>query len=360
MRINRVQILFISVFVFSVIPITIAQNYSGHVLRNLNISGINASELKKVLMHYKNEPEKLQAAYFLIENMDCHNSQSYYWTDVNKQKVPFDEFRYVSYEEAVKAFNKIAFNRQMIPVEFTVYDLAIINAKYLIVNIDEAFIVWKKKWSSKLSFEMFCEYILPYRIMDEPFTEWRESYKKVFASSFSKCANLRVRDVCTLLSNEYKNWFSDIFNLQVKKEKQHVLSPQQILFRRQGYCEDMANWGVYMLRSLGIASCVDYTPYWATSTGGHFWQVAFNEIGENIPFFMGDDTPAEFFMRREPSKVLRITYSKQETSPLLHVSSKEIPDGFLRRSNFIDVTDQYWKTASFVVSLYRGYMNDKK
>ena len=103
---------------------------------------------------------------------------------------------------------------------------------------------------------------------------------------------------------------------------------------------------------------MDYTPYWATTSGGHYWQVAFNENGSPIPFFMGDDTPAEFFMRREPSKVLRITYSKQKNIPTEYALEDQIPDGFLRRSNFIDVTDQYWKTSSLEVKFFPNCPTD--
>ena len=41
------------------------------VLKN---AGENRSELESVLRHYENDPLKLQAARFLIENMDVHYS----------------------------------------------------------------------------------------------------------------------------------------------------------------------------------------------------------------------------------------------------------------------------------------------
>ena len=38
----------------------------------LNYAGENKEELKKVLEHYKDNPEKLNAAHFLIKNMTCY------------------------------------------------------------------------------------------------------------------------------------------------------------------------------------------------------------------------------------------------------------------------------------------------
>ena len=40
----------------------------------LHQAGENSSELKKVLDHYQNQPEKLRAACFLVANMLTHRT----------------------------------------------------------------------------------------------------------------------------------------------------------------------------------------------------------------------------------------------------------------------------------------------
>ena len=40
----------------------------------LHQAGENSSELKKVLDHYQNQPEKLKAARFLIANIPAHRT----------------------------------------------------------------------------------------------------------------------------------------------------------------------------------------------------------------------------------------------------------------------------------------------
>ena len=40
--------------------------------QSLQLAGDNRGELEKVLDHYKNNPQKLAAARFLIENMPAH------------------------------------------------------------------------------------------------------------------------------------------------------------------------------------------------------------------------------------------------------------------------------------------------
>lgn len=354
--INKRVITTIVTLAYSSLFFCMPANYPENVRKALNDAGENAEELRKVLIHYKNKDSRMfQAACFLIGNMGIHCGQTYHWENSNHQLVPFNEFDFTSYEKAVNHFNTLSSKQTLHPVKTYTCDLQKITAEYLIHNIDDAFALWKTKWANKLSFELFCEFLLPYRIMDEPLCDWRNEYRKAFAPYWEKCHNTTVRQTCTSLCKDLKLWFADIYEYEVQKEPQHVLSAKQILFRRQGYCEDMANWGVYMLRSKGIASCVDFTPYWATSTNGHFWQCAFDETGKTIPFFMGDDTPAEFFMRREPSKVFRITYSSREETPANHLTEEEIPEGVLRNSNLLDVTGEYWKVDNISLILSPQY-----
>ena len=58
-----------------------------------------------------------------------------------------------------------------------VYDLKTITADFLIKQIDYSFKAWHEKpWAKKLSFEQFCEYVLPYRGSNEPMENWREFF----------------------------------------------------------------------------------------------------------------------------------------------------------------------------------------
>ena len=49
------------------------------------------------------------------------------------------------------------------------HDIIEIDSAYLCHNIEWAFKVWQEQlWGKNISFETFCEYLLPYRIDDEP------------------------------------------------------------------------------------------------------------------------------------------------------------------------------------------------
>ena len=56
-----------------------------------------------------------------------------------------------------------------------VYDSKIMTADYLIWSIDEAFRTWKQgKWARHLSFDEFCEFLLPYKVVEtQLLDDWR-------------------------------------------------------------------------------------------------------------------------------------------------------------------------------------------
>ena len=55
-------------------------------------------------------------------------------------------------------------------------DIETITADFLIKNIDLAFTAWEKPWAKHVGFDDFCEFILPYRINNEPISNWREYF----------------------------------------------------------------------------------------------------------------------------------------------------------------------------------------
>lgn len=326
--------------------------YPMAVCTALEQAGANRTELERVLQYYADDSLKFKAACFLIANMSAHKTQSFYWADSMGREVPFDEFAFPDFKTAVSYFNELSKEQPLHPVAVTYQDLGTLSASYLIENIDQAFEYKNKPWAKHLSFDCFCEYLLPYRFMSEPWSECRTSYSEAFIEHSKPLAGVSVKQACSSMCQALRKWFFNTWVVQQDKTEPAFLSPAQILFRRQGACEDMANWGGYLFRAMGIATTIDYTPAWATSTGSHFWNVTFGEHGEAIPFVMGsDDTPNRFYVHREPSKVLRVTYSIQPNTLAARLPADEIPEGHLKASNYLDVTRDYWRVAEISVKL---------
>lgn len=126
----------------------------------------NRKELLKVIRHYQNDSLKLEAAKFLIRNMPGHYSYadttevSQYYDAVDSLLKSMEDYDMETIQDSLVSLNK---HFQQLDTR-TVQDIEIISAHFLIQNIDSAFVQWKKwPWAQHLSFDQFCEYILPYK-----------------------------------------------------------------------------------------------------------------------------------------------------------------------------------------------------
>jgi len=138
----------------------------------LTVAKNNRFELEKVLNHYKKDPDKYKAACFLIENMPYHYTYEGWQIDTLKalKKASINNGRIN--DSIVNLWKNFDYTK--LP---KIEDVCVADAKTIIENIDLAFNVWNKRpWKRYYNFNDFCEYILPYRISDEPFENWRYIY----------------------------------------------------------------------------------------------------------------------------------------------------------------------------------------
>ncbi len=319
-------------------------------------AGKNKGELEKVISHYKKtgEPQKLKAAYFLIENMDAHNSSGYYWEDRSGKRVPYNELDYPTFEKAVTAFQKIkAINPGLHPHTTKDQDINNLKAGYLIQNIDYAFHQWKSDSRYKnIPFNDFCEYLLPYRVSSEPLQPWREVYNKQFSWFKDKYRSGGLVNSLSFISADFRNWFTNTYSIENSREPLPRLGGLQLLLRKKGPCEDIADLVVFTMRSQGIPAAVNYIPYWATATSSHFFNTIFDEHMKPVQVDVAGNPPVHNTLAREPSKVLRITYSKQHETIAENEKITNIPPGFMRNSCYIDVSDQFWHTSNISCKLF--------
>lgn len=139
----------------------------------LYLAGDNRPELEKVLEHYKDDSLKLKAAQFLIENMPAYYSYEGWQLDSMKAIVVAARLT----QRTVAPEIKKRWEEYPYTSLSRVKDIEVITAGYLIRNIDQAFKVWRTRpWNRSLSFDEFCELLLPYRIENEPLEEWRSLY----------------------------------------------------------------------------------------------------------------------------------------------------------------------------------------
>lgn len=322
---------------------------------------------KRLSAHYQNDAEKQKAVAFLTDNIEIQQSQNYRWVDANGKKVPFNELIYSNSELAAQAFKKLKDSIKVKPQTYTLEDIEAVTPELLIKNIDLAFDSWRNNpWSKSYNFNTFCEYILPYRSLIEPLEDWREDYRFLVSSTSASVENNNLpADVGTSVLSSLKNFKF----LESRPDPIPFLSPKQLLFRREGSCNDLANLAILACRSVGLAVTFDFTPFYGASSNKHFWNTLITENGDHIPFNgISSDNPEGLPYNYKPTqkrlaKVYRKTYSIQQNSLANFELSSNIPDGFLKEKNVLDVTEEYVTTGKISFSIPAtnpasiGYMN---
>lgn len=305
----------------------------------------NKTELYTAFESFCNEEDslKFKALCFLIDNMSSHVEKSYYFVDDDEEKVVFDELNYKDFRTSLRAFEKIKEERGKLEArKVTISDIETMQADYLVANINLAFESWSE---TNYDFKIFCEYILPYRVNVEPLYDWREKYNKRFSKIIDTEDQSPLKEKIKYLVDNINLWFVCTFGIEKRKDPLPRLGSLQLLHRKKGTCEDVAALSVFALRSLGIASTVDVVPFWGTSTGGHTLNCAFDYDGTPIHFDVLDRSDSLHNFVREPAKVFRSTYSIQKNSLANQVAKNNIPSvEVLKSPNYIDVTEEYWKT----------------
>ncbi len=336
-----------------VILIVGCTTYPDSLKSNFKQAGKNQSELKKVIRHYsthKADSVKKKAAIFLIQNMDAHesyksNAWDSYQADLNdlfkKEDRP---------AELSKGFNQLykKYTEQLNDINY-VSDLESINAKFLISNIDEAFKAWKSPNASYLTFDEFCEYLLPYRAGTEPLGDWRMEFKNNFNTDLvaritTKKDSITARKICDAIKT-YPHGTIMFMPGELPDYNTHTLSLMKI-----GNCRLYSLQGVLAARSLGIPVTLDYTPQWATRAFGHEWNALIAEKNKPLSFGIGDFLELgkhEKMGDRIAAKVYRETYAKQPNSLMMIHEKEEIPNAFMSKC-IKDVTRDYYTDISNV------------
>lgn len=171
----------------------------------LSKAGSNREELFRVIRHYQEAGDslKLKAALFLIENM----ANKYYFTGRvvdechtfidSVYQIRQDEYDIPAITDDFRSKAKYLNERPVLAA-----DAQTLSADYLIENIEEAFAVWNRPWNRHLSFNEFCELILPYRIGSEIPESWRKLYRGRYEQFLQSDTIQTARQACIIINNE--------------------------------------------------------------------------------------------------------------------------------------------------------------
>lgn len=355
--------LFIGVIVFilliSVITYNIVIMSDSYFERKIIISsGSNSQEIKTALLYYGNDSQKKQAMKFLISGM--LKQQSYNnMANLQMRKLMNND----SLTDVNSLYNK---NYAYFPDPLKEYDIQSLSSKYIVDNIEVAYSVWEHSlWHDDVDFSHFCNYILPYKIEDEPVCYWRKYLHDKYKFLIKGISSQREA-----FDTVYK-YIEKIF--PVKRidypYKQDVLLLDNI---GGGDCKARATYMVYVMRSLGISAALDYSPVWANyGENAHSWVVLVensNKVyipksnttncidGTYEPYKYRFDRgryPYAVDSIKKVSKVYRTMFVASDNS-----EQKQRPK-YCRNVFSKDVTEQYTNTiSSNIIKTYRNSSDD--
>ena len=324
------------------------------VVEVLDSAKENKNELLKAINHYRfnfKDSLKLKAIYFLISNMPGHSYAKMKLVDTVGNLVNFNVLDYPDYDAMRDARDSL---KEKIgdfewKLDTIIYDIYHITAEYLIKNVDLAFETRKYPWSKILSFQEFCEYVLPYRGSNEPLENWREYFVEKYSWVVDSMKNCKdPSKVAAIINTDLKKWFDFDARFYFHPTDQGL---SEMLNTKMGRCEDMTNLAIYAMRALGVPVMSDYVPYWANTGNNHAWNATLDS-NKNVVIFMGAEiNPGEYTLGNKKAKVYRKTFSHQKDA-LVHIAPKyEKLPRWLGFDRYIDVTNDYTDVADFTIEL---------
>ncbi len=319
---------------------------------NLVLSGENRPELEKVLAHYREDPSdslKLKAAIFLISNME--------------DKVHYDgEWlrRYDSlFSEKAAGLNEEQTNKLKDSIKLVlgspgkegirkIIDLQALSSSFLINNIDVAFLSWQKApWKSQISFDAFCNYILPYKEYNEYPEEWRnklyDRYKDILEDPH---VPMTMEDIVCAQVEEQKTWMQ--YSDEALGDYPGALNMGQILKIRKGGCIEFSSLGALAARAFGMPVAVDFV-------FGHNWDALILSDRHFVTFEGAESRPGDHNNLREADSKFTKVYRRHAAwvpgsfaARAREAGIKTIPE-VLNNPRLIDVTASYTPSTDLVI-----------
>lgn len=337
----------------------------------LKAAGDNRAELEAVLEHYSTEdddPQKLEAAKYLIANMPGH----YSYRNTEAINDFYDKALEIlgkgTAEEQRDSIRKIGDTQYGRVAQEHVPDVEVMTSDYLIYNIDKVFEQWKSQpWSRHLTFEEVRDWILPYKVTElQSFDAWRDILPRHYTDSLYSLPETDVKrntiyGALDVVRDEIHARELDMKFVITWKDRNGLplLSADTWVRMTYGDCRNFVDMGVATFRSMSMPACVDRVPLWGRNNNGHSWFVFLSDQGKEERTINSLIEPAgqQFFPFDRFPKVLRVSYAINR-HVLEYRKTAKFPYPFDLFEH--DVTDRYGTTSDLDIELYdHARLHDK-
>ena len=341
--------------------------------RALDLAGPNRHELEKVLYRYSSDPAdslKYKAAVFLIENMPGHSYYEGEQLDRYLEYYPLLRNMIDAGHEPEEAADSIVRKYGSLNLSQLEHqqDIRTVDSAYLCRNIEWAFKVWKEQpWGMNVTFDDFCEYVLPYRVGNEAPADWREDYYNEYNGVLDSLRRTTdgsredpvqaARCIVSHINGTVKKYFSMSAPASIPS-----VGPEVVKLH-SGTCREYVDFLMYVCRALGIPCAKDFMPVKGDDNAGHFWTAFWSWDG--TPHYQDNEEPvhevdSSVLYKAPKVKVYRYMYSHdpEMEKEVMSYGKENVADIF-RDADIMDVTgvysEHYLDTVDIPVSsLYRG------
>ena len=302
---------------------------------------------RQLLRHYTLPEDSLkhQAVVFLLDNIGTHTSDIPVFTNRRTGKeVPVDLLSI----ENIAALLDTLWERNL-EIDFrTVPDISIIDNDFLLRDIEHAFRLWNKyPWANNVPFDIFLDYLLPYKVFGEEPYDWRSFFAQKYAE--------RVQYLFDNLTSEQLACFDEVFSRLLPRGApdwfvydNHPLRLsrhpgfRELITLKSGDCTGLAYLNVMILRALGVPATIDVVTSFGRRNGGHLSEMLWDDTQQRFRTIRGS-------MFGAPAKVLRHTFRQQnkwsnDIQPV--VGNHPFFLDFLKNDHWKDVTHEHIATAT--------------
>ena len=334
----------------------------------LDSAGSNRSELEAVLDHYRtkdNNPQKLQAAEFLIQNMPAH--YSYAGNEI---------YEYYDYAAKILANKSLSPEQQRdsllsitdlkyrdLPGQI-VSDAQVIKADFLIKNIDTSYDRWvNSDWASQITFDEYLEWLLPYKAIElQELDAWRDTLLAHFGKGLENPVKNDVEYNTTMatadmLRNDAYHGLNR-YGLYTRAGLP-LLSAHLQASQTYGDIPDYALTAVLVMRSAGVPAVWDETPVGSRGTAATRWFVIISDRGQELTseWDMATQLGGSFFPYERGPKVYRNTYAINPDRWKYRQNAKyQYPFELGKK----DVTSKYFLTSDLSIPIEKGILKHVK
>lgn len=339
--------------------LSVGCNHQSSIADVLESAGPNRSELEAVLSHYKtndNNPQKLRAAEFLIENMPAHYSYA--------GDAIYEYYEYAAGILANKSLSQEQQRDSLLSItdlkyrdlpSHTVPDAQVIKADFLIKNIDTSYDRWVNcDWARQITFDEYLEWLLPYKAIElQELDAWRDTLLAHFGKGLEHPIKNDVEYNTTMatadmLRNDAYNGLNR-YGLYTRAGLP-LLSAHLQAAQTYGDIPDYALTAVLVFRSAGIPAVWDETPVGSRGTAATRWYTIISDRGEqlNSEWDFATMIGGSFFPYERGPKVYRSTYAiNPERWEYRQNAKYQYPFELGRK----DVTSQYFLVSNIAIPI---------